>query len=99
MIRPHMEMKSAAAIGPHDRSLKYLLESSSRNETWSFLGQGKKAFYVCMKKNGNGIYALCILKHELKYAWNTRLLSKLKLSFQKTSTWVIEINLEVFILI
>lgn len=25
--------------------------------TPSFLGQDKNAFYVCMKKNGNGIYA------------------------------------------
>lgn len=26
--------------------------------TPSFLEQGKKEFYVCMKENGNGIYAL-----------------------------------------
>lgn len=61
-----MEMKSAAAIGPHDRSSKYLLVLAAIP---SFRTRRR---YFCMYEGENGEYAFVLLKSSLK------LLPKLK---------------------
>lgn len=67
MIRPHMEMKSAAAIGPHDRSPKYLRRDSKFFRTRQ---EGVLRMYEGERKRN---ITLCTFKHEsikvyLKYA-------------------------------